>query len=144
MIAHDRRGHGRSEQTWDVNDLDTYVDDLAALFEALDVRDAVMAGHSTGGGEVCRFIGLHGTEHVAKAVFVSTIAPLMLKTVSNPEGTPIEVFDGLRASTRDNRPQFFRDLSLPSYGHKCPGAQVSEGVRDSLWLKGMVAGITGA
>jgi non-heme chloroperoxidase len=144
VIAHDRRGHGRSEQTWDGNDLDTYADDLAALLTMLDVRDAMLVGHSTGGGEVTRYVGRHGTGRVAKVVLVSAIPPLMLKTDANPEGTPIEVFDGLRASTRDNRSQFFRDLSLPFYGYNRPGAKVSEGVRDSFWLQGMLAGITAA
>ncbi len=144
VIAHDRRGHGRSDQTWDGNDMDTYADDLAALFEALDLRDAVLIGHSTGGGEVTRYIGRHGTGRVARAVLISAIPPLMLKTDANPEGTPIEVFDAIRTGTRDNRAQYFRDLSLPFYGYNRPGAQVSEGVRESFWLQGMMAGITGA
>jgi non-heme chloroperoxidase len=144
VIAHDRRGHGRSEQTWDGNDMDTYADDLAALFEALDLHDAVLVGHSTGGGEVTRYIGRHGTGRVAKAVLISAIPPLMLKTGTNPEGTPIDVFDAIRTGTRDNRAQYFRDLSLPFYGYNRPGAQVSEGVRESFWLQGMMASIKGA
>lgn len=144
VIAHDRRGHGRSDQTWAGNDMDTYADDLAALFEALDLRDAVLIGHSTGGGEVTRYIGRHGTRRVAKAVLVSAIPPLMLKTDANPAGTPIEVFDAIRTGTRDNRAQYFRDLSLPFYGYNRPGARVSEGVRESFWLQGMMASITGA
>ncbi len=144
VIAHDRRGHGRSDQTWAGNDMDTYADDLAALFEALDLRDAVLIGHSTGGGEVTRYIGRHGTGRVARAVLISAIPPLMLKTDANPDGTPIEVFDAIRTGTRDNRAQYFRDLSLPFYGYNRPGARVSEGVRESFWLQGMMAGITGA
>lgn len=144
VIAHDRRGHGRSDQTWAGNDMDTYADDLAALFEALDLRGAVLIGHSTGGGEVTRYIGRHGTGRVARAVLISAIPPLMLKTDANPDGTPIEVFDAIRTGTRDNRAQYFRDLSLPFYGYNRPGARVSEGVRESFWLQGMMAGITGA
>ena len=144
VIAHDRRSHGRSDQTWDGNDMDTFADDLAALMTTLDLHDAVLVGHSTGGGEVTRYIGRHGTSRVAKAVLVSAIPPLMLKTDANPGGLPIAVFDGLREGTRDNRAQFFRDLSLPFYGYNRPGAQVSEAVRDSFWLQGMLAGIKGA
>ncbi|HEX6510291.1 MAG TPA: alpha/beta hydrolase, partial [Chloroflexota bacterium] len=143
VVAHDRRGHGRSEQTWEGNDLDTYADDLAVLLNTLDLRDVVLVGHSTGGGEVTRYVGRHGTGRVAKVVLVGAIAPLMLKTPANPEGTPIEVFDSIRAGVRDNRAQFFRDLSLPFYGYNRPGAKVSEGVRDSFWLQGMLAGIKG-
>jgi non-heme chloroperoxidase len=139
-IAHDRRGHGRSAQTWDGNDLDTYADDLAKLTEALDLKDAVHVGHSTGGGEVARYIGRHGTKRVAKAVLISAIPPLMLKTASNPGGLPIEVFDGLRASTQADRAQFFKDLSAPFYGANRPGAKVSDGLRESFWRQGMVAG----
>jgi non-heme chloroperoxidase len=144
VIAHDRRGHGRSEQTWGGNDMDTYADDLAALLNMLDVRDAMLVGHSTGGGEVARYVGRYGTGRVARVVLVSAITPFLLKTDSNPEGVPIELFDGLRASTRDNRAQFFRDLSMPFYGYNRPGAKVSEGVRDSFWLQGMLAGIPAA
>lgn len=143
VIAHDRRSHGRSDQTWDGNDMDTYADDLAALFEALDLRDAIMIGHSTGGGEVTRFIGRHGTSRVAKAVLVSAIPPLMLKTAANPGGLPIEAFDELRKSTFDNGAQFFRDLSLPFYGYNRPGANVSEGIRDWFWWQSMQGGIKG-
>ncbi len=144
VIAHDRRGHGRSEQTWDGNDMDTYADDLAALIVALDLRDAVLVGHSTGGGEVTRYIGRHGTARVARAVLVSAIPPLMLKTDANPGGLPIAVFDGIRKGTLENRAQYFRDFSLPFYGYNRSGAQVSDGVRDSFWLQSMMAGIKGA
>src|SRR5918998_2037394 len=120
-IAHDRRGHGRSGQPWEGNDMDTYADDLAALMEALDLNDAILVGHSTGGGEVTRYLGRHGTSRVAKAVLVSAIPPLMLKTDTNPEGTPIEAFDEIRANTLAKRAQYFRDLSLPFYGYNRPG-----------------------
>jgi non-heme chloroperoxidase len=141
VIAHDRRGHGRSSQTWDGNDMDTYADDLAQLIESLDLKDIVLVGHSTGGGEVTRYIGRHGTGRVAKAVLLSAVPPLMLKTDANPGGLPIEVFDGIRASTFDNRSQFFMDLTLPFYGYNREGAKISQGVRDSFWLQGMQAGI---
>jgi len=139
-IAHDRRGHGRSSQPWEGNDLDTYADDLAALVESLDLKDAVHVGHSTGGGEVARYLGRHGTKRVAKAVLIGAIPPLMLKTAANPAGTPIEVFDQLRASVVADRSQFWKDLSMPFYGYNRPGAKVSEGVRESFWLQGMMAG----
>jgi non-heme chloroperoxidase len=139
-IAHDRRGHGRSSQPWAGNDMNTYADDLAALTEALNVRDAIHVGHSTGGGEVARYIGRHGTGRVAKAVLISAVPPLMLKTEANPSGTPIEVFDQLRASVAADRSQFWKDLSLPFYGYNRSGAKVSEGVRESFWLQGMMAG----
>jgi non-heme chloroperoxidase len=139
-IAHDRRGHGRSSQPWAGNDMDTYADDLAALVEALNVRDAIHVGHSTGGGEVARYIGRHGTGRVAKAVLISAVPPLMLKTEANPSGTPIEVFDQLRASVAADRSQFWKDLSLLFYGYNRSGAKVSEGVRESFWLQGMMAG----
>jgi non-heme chloroperoxidase len=139
-IAHDRRGHGRSSQPWDGNDLDTYADDLAALVKALNLRNAVHVGHSTGGGEVARYIGRHGTERVAKAVLIGAIPPLMLKTEANPGGTPIEAFDQLRAAVLADRSQFWKELSLPFYGYNRPGAKISEGVRDSFWLQGMMAG----
>ncbi len=139
-IAHDRRGHGRSSQPWAGNDMDTYADDLAALTEALNVRDAIHVGHSTGGGEVARYIGRHGTGRVAKAVLISAVPPLMLKTEANPSGTPIEVFDQLRASVAADRSQFWKDLSLPFYGYNRSGAKVSEGVRESFWLQSMMAG----
>ncbi len=143
-IAHDRRGHGRSSQPWNGNDLDTYADDLATLVEALDLKDAIHIGHSTGGGEVARYIGRHGTSRVAKAVLISAIPPLMLKTANNPGGLPIEVFDQLRASVLADRSQFFEDLSAPFYGANRPGAKVSQGLRDSFWMQGMQAGFKGA
>ncbi len=139
-IAHDRRGHGRSSQPWGGNDMDTYADDLAKLVEALDLKDAIHVGHSTGGGEVTRYIGRHGTKRVAKAVLIGAIPPLMLKTEANPGGLPMEVFDGIRAGVLADRSQFFKDLSLPFYGYNRPGAKESQGVRDSFWLQGMMAG----
>jgi len=143
-IAHDRRGHGRSSQPWQGNDLDTYADDLAALVEKLDLRDAVHVGHSTGGGEVARYIGRHGTRRVAKAVLIGAIPPLMLKTPGNPGGLPIEVFDQLRAAVAADRSQFWKDLSMQFYGYNRPGAKISEGVRESFWLQGMLAGFPAA
>ena len=143
-IAHDRRGHGRSSQPWAGNDLDTYADDLATLLDTLDIRDAVLVGHSTGGGEVTRYIGRHGTGRVRKAVLVGAIPPLMLKTDKNPNGTPLEVFDGLRASVLADRSSLWRDLSLPFFGYNRPGAKVSEGARDSFWLQGQMAGFPAA
>jgi len=139
-IAHDRRGHGRSSQPWNGNDMDTYADDLAELVTKLDLKDAIHVGHSTGGGEVARYIGRHGTKRVAKAVLIGAVPPLMLKTKANPSGTPIEVFDQLRAGVQADRSQFFKDLSLPFYGYNRPDTQVSEGVRESFWLQGMLAG----
>ena len=139
-IAHDRRGHGRSSQPWNGNDLDTYADDLAELVEKLDLKEAIHVGHSTGGGEVARYIGRHGTKRVAKAVLVSAIPPLMLKTPGNPGGLPIQVFDELRANVQSDRSQFFKDLSAPFYGANRPNAKVSQGLRDSFWLQGMMAG----
>jgi len=138
-VAHDRRGHGRSSQPWTGHDMDTYADDLAAVVEALDLRDAIHVGHSTGGGEVARYIGRHGTQRVAGAVLVSAIVPLMLKTPDNPEGTPLDVFDGLRAGVQADRSQFFKDLASPFYGANRPGAKVSQGVLDNFWLAGMIA-----
>ena len=143
VVAHDRRSHGRSGQTWGGNDMDTYADDLAMLLEALDLHDVVLVGHSTGGGEVAHYIGRHGTSRVAKAVLVSAVPPLMLRTEANPGGLPIEVFDGIRKGTFDNRSQFFKDLALPFYGYNREGATLSEGVRDSFWLQGMMGGIKG-
>jgi non-heme chloroperoxidase len=140
-IAHDRRGHGRSSQPWNGNDMDTYADDLAALVEQLDLKNAIHVGHSTGGGEVARYIGRHGDKRVSKAVLVSAIPPLMLKTQGNPGGLPIEVFDQIRAGVLADRSQFFKDLSMPFYGYNRPGAKVSEGVRESFWLQGMLAGL---
>ena len=143
VIAHDRRGHGRSSQPWNGNDMDTYADDLAALVEALDLKNAVHVGHSTGGGEVARYIGRHGTKRVAKAVLIGAITPLMLKTPNNPDGLPIEVFDGIHAQVLADRSQFFKDLPMPFYCYNRPGAKISEGVRDSFWLQGMQAGFKG-
>jgi non-heme chloroperoxidase len=139
-IAHDRRGHGRSGQPWNGNDMDTYADDVAALVEALDLRNAIHIGHSTGGGEVARYIGRHGTKRVSKAVLIGAVAPLMLKTAANPGGLPMDVFDGIRAGVIGDRSQFFKDLSGPFYGANRPGAKVSQGLRDSFWLQGMQAG----
>jgi len=139
-IAHDRRGHGRSSQPWNGNDMDTYADDLAALTEALDLKNAVHVGHSTGGGEVARYIGRHGEKRVAKAVLIGAVPPLMLKTPANPGGLPMEVFDGLRAGVLTDRSQFFKDLTLPFYGANRSGSSVSQGLRDSFWLQGMQAG----
>ena len=143
-IAHDRRGHGRSSQPWHGNDMDTYADDLAALVEALDLKNAVHVGHSTGGGEVARYIGRHGTKRVAKAVLIGAIPPLMLETAANPGGLPREVFDGIRANVLADRSQFWKDLTLPFYGYNRPGAKISEGVRESFWLQGMMAGFPAA
>jgi non-heme chloroperoxidase len=143
-IAHDRRGHGRSSQPWDGNEMDTYADDLAALVEALDLKDAIHVGHSTGGGEVARYIGRHGTKRVAKAVLISSVPPLMLKTPANPEGLPMDTFDQLRAGVQADRSQFFKDLSAPFYGANRTGAKVSQGLRDSFWLQGMLCGLKAA
>lgn len=140
-IAHDRRGHGRSGQPWDGNDLDTYADDLAQLIEELDLHDIILVGHSTGGGEVTRYIGRHGTSRVAKAVLLGAIPPLMLKTEANPEGLPIDVFDGIRKGVATDRSQFYKDLSIAFYGADRPGAEVSQGTRDAFWLWCMQVGI---
>ena len=139
-IAHDRRGHGRSSQPWNGNDMDTYADDLAELVETLDLKNAIHVGHSTGGGEVARYIGRHGTTRVAKAVLIGAVPPLMLKTAANPGGLPIDAFDQIRAGVLADRSQFFKDLSLPFYGYNRPGAKVSEGVRESFRLQGLMAG----
>jgi non-heme chloroperoxidase len=139
-VAHDRRGHGRSSQPWDGNDMDTYADDLAELVTALDLRDAIHIGHSTGGGEVARYIGRHGTQRVAKAVLIGAVPPLMLKTERNPGGLPLTTFDQIRSGVLTDRAQFFIDLSIPFYGVNRPGANVSQGLRDSFWLQGMMAG----
>jgi non-heme chloroperoxidase len=139
-IAHDRRGHGRSSQPWNGNDMDTYADDLAAMVEALALRNAVHVGHSTGGGEVARYIGRHGTKRVAKVVLIGSVTPLMVKTPANPDGLPMEAFDRIRAGVLADRSQFFKDLTLPFYGYNRPGAKISEGVRESFWLQGMMAG----
>ena len=143
-IAHDRRGHGRSSQPWHGNNLDTYADDLAALMEHLGVIEAIHVGHSTGGGEVARYIGRHGTSRVSKAVLISAIPPLMLKTPANPAGLPIDVFDQLRASVLADRAQFFKELSAPFYGANRPGSKVSQGLRDSFWMQGMQCGLNAA
>jgi non-heme chloroperoxidase len=135
--------HGRSSQPWDGNEMDTYADDLAALVEALDLKDAIHVGHSTGGGEVARYIGRHGTKRVAKAVLIGAVPPIMLKTAANPGGLPIEVFDQIRAGVQADRSQFFMDLTLSFYGFNRPGAKVSQGLRDSFWLQGMQAGFKG-
>ena len=139
-ISHDRRGHGRSTQPWNGNEMDTYADDLAALTEALDLRNAIHIGHSTGGGEVARYLGRHGSSRVAKAVLIGAVAPLMLKTAANPGGLPLEVFDQMRAGVAADRSQFFKDLAIPFYGYNRPSAKLSEGVRDSFWLQGVMAG----
>lgn len=139
-VAHDRRGHGRSSQPWNGNEMDTYADDVAALVEKLDLKDAIHVGHSTGGGEVARYIGRHGTKRVAKAVLIGAVTPIMLKTAANPGGLPIEAFNQIRTAVLADRSQFFQDLSAPFYGANRPGAKVSQGLRDSFWLQGMMAG----
>ena len=140
-IGHDRRGHGRSSQPWSGNDMDTYADDLASLIETLDLKDIVLVGHSTGGGEITRYIGRHGTARVAKAVLVGAIPPLMLKTEANPGGLPMEVFDGIRSASLADRSQLYKDLAAgPFFGFNRPGAKVSQGMMDSFWLQGMMAG----
>ncbi|MFD4585266.1 alpha/beta fold hydrolase [Streptomyces sp. NPDC058423] len=143
-VAHDRRGGGRSGQPWDGNDLDTYADDLAAVIEALDLRDVILVGHSTGGGEVTRYMGRHGTGRVAKAVLLGAIPPLMLKTEANPEGLPMEVFDEIREGVLADRSQYYKDLSAPFYGANRDGSTVSQGTRDAFWLWSMTVGIKGA
>jgi non-heme chloroperoxidase len=144
VIAHDRRGHGRSSQPWNGNEMDTYADDLAALMETLDLKDTTLVGHSTGGGEVARYIGRHGSKRVSKAVLIASVPPLMLKTQNNRGGLPISVFDQIRAGVVADRSQFFKDLSIPFYGYNKPDAKISEGVRDSFWLQGMQASIKAA
>lgn len=139
-IAADRRGHGRSSQPWTGNDLDSYADDLAAVVEALDLKDAILVGHSTGGGEVARYMGRHGTGRVAKAALVGAIPPVMLKSASNPGGTPLEVFDALRAGVQADRSKLWKELAVPFYGYNRVGATLSQGVVDSFWLQGMTAG----
>jgi non-heme chloroperoxidase len=140
-IAHDRRGHGRSSQLWEGNDMDTYADDLAALVEALDLKNVIHVGHSTGGGEVARYIGRHGTKHVAKVVLIGSVTPLMLKSSANPDGLPMDAFDKIRAGVIADRSQFFKDLATPFYGANRLGAKVSQGLKDSFWLQGMQAGL---
>jgi non-heme chloroperoxidase len=141
VIAHDRRGHGRSSQPWDGNHMDQYADDLAELFEALDLTDAIMVGHSTGGGEVARYIGRHGTARVAKAVLVGSVPPIMLQTAAYPGGLPMEVFDDIRKGVAADRSQFFKDLTTPFFGANRDGATVTQGTRDSFWLQGMMGGL---
>ncbi len=141
VIAHDRRGHGRSTQTWDGNDMDTYADDLAQLTEKLDLKNAIHVGHSTGGGEVARYLGRHGSKRVAKAVLIGAVPPLMVKTAANPGGLPMEAFDGIRAGVATNQAQFYKDLTLPFYGYNRPGAKISEGIREHFWLQGMTGGV---
>jgi non-heme chloroperoxidase len=140
-IAHDRRGHGRSGQPWHGNNMDTYADDLAALVQALDLKNVIHVGHSTGGGEVARYLGRHGTKRASKAVLIGAVPPLMLQTANNPNGTPLAAFDQIRNSVHNDRSQFFKDLSAPFYGANRPGAKVSQGLRDSFWLQGMQAGL---
>jgi len=139
-IAHDRRGHGRSSQPWNGNEMDTYADDLAALAETLDLKNAIHVGHSTGGGEVAHYIGRYGTSRVSRAVLIGAVPPIMLKTNTNPGGLPMEAFDQIRAGVQADRSQFFKDLSVPFYGANRPGSKVSQGLRDSFWLQGMTAG----
>jgi non-heme chloroperoxidase len=143
-IAHDRRGHGRSSQPWEGNEMNTYADDLAELVNTLDLKDAIHVGHSTGGGEVARYIGRHGTKRVAKAVLIGAVPPLMLKTAANPGGLPIEAFDKIREGVLNDRSQFFKELSIPFYGANRPGNTVSQGLRDSFWMQAMWCGIKAA
>jgi non-heme chloroperoxidase len=141
VIAHDRRGHGRSSQTWSGNDMNGYADDLAAVIEMLDLKDVTLVGHSTGGGEVARYIGRHGTKRVAAAVLIAAVPPIMVKSASNPEGIPIEVFDGSRSALTKDRSQFYEDFALPFYGANRPGAKVSQGLLDQFWLWSMQGGL---
>lgn len=143
VIAHDRRSHGRSTQTWDGNNMDQYADDLAELIEYLDLKDLIMIGHSTGGGEVAHYLGRHGTKRVAKVVLVGAVPPLMLKTDKNPNGLTMDVFDGIRKGTLEDRSQFFLDVTIPFYGYNREGAKISEGLRESFWAQGMMGGIKG-
>jgi non-heme chloroperoxidase len=142
-IAHDRRGHGRSGQPWNGNDMDTYADDLAALIEKLDLKNIVLVGHSTGGGEVAHYIGRHGNARVAKIVLIGAVPPIMVKTANNPGGLPIEVFDDIRAKTLGDRSQFFKDLSGPFFGANRPDSKATQGMRDSFWLQGMLGSLKG-
>ena len=144
VVAHDRRGHGRSSQASSGNDMDGYADDLAAVIEALDLKDATLVGHSTGGGEVARYIGRHGTKRVAKAVLIAAVPPIMLKTAANPEGLPMEVFDNMRSGLMKDRSQFYKDLAKQFYGANRPGAKVSQGVLDQFWLWSMQSGLKNA
>jgi non-heme chloroperoxidase len=143
-IAHDRRGHGRSSQPWNGNDMDTYADDLSELIEKLDLKNVILVGHSTGGGEVSRYIGRHGNNRVAKIVLIGSVSPLMVKTADNPGGLPIQVFDQIRANVVAGRSQFFKDLSMPFYGYNRPNAKISDGVRENFWHRGMMAGFPAA
>lgn len=143
-IAHDRRGHGRSDQTWDGNDMNTYADDLAKLMDSLDLKDVVLVAHSMGGGELARYIGRHGTKRVGKVVFISCVVPLMLKTSANPDGSPIGVFDKIRESMVHDRSQFYKDISAPFFGANRPGSKASQGLRDSFWMQGMISSIKGS
>ena len=143
VIAHDRRSHGRSEQTWTGNDMDTYADDLAMLLDTLDIKDATLVGHSTGGGEVARYIARHGTSRVSKAVLIGSVTPQMLKTSTNPGGLPLSVFDGIRANVVADRSDFYKTLAVPFYGYNKPGAKLKQGVIDAFWLQGMQGGIKG-
>jgi non-heme chloroperoxidase len=143
VIAHDRRSHGRSTQTWQGNDMDTYADDLATLLDTLDITEAMLVGHSTGGGEVAHYIGRHGTRRVAKAVLIGAVPPIMLKTAANPGGLPMEVFDGIRAGVVGDRSQFYKDLATPFYSYNRPNAKISQGVIDAFWLQGMRGGVKG-
>src|SRR4051812_14063622 len=144
VVAHDRRGHGRSSQAWSGNDMNGYADDLAAVIEALDLKDATLVGHSTGGGEVARYIARHGTKRVARAVLIAAVPPLMLRTPANPEGIPVEVFDGMRSALFKDRAQFYRDFALPFYGANRPGAKISQGTLDQFWLWSMQSGLENA
>jgi non-heme chloroperoxidase len=144
VVAHDRRGHGRSSQASSGNDMDGYADDLAAVIEALDLKDAILVGHSTGGGEVARYIGRHGTKRVAKAILIAAVPPIMLKSAANPEGLPMEVFDSMRSSLTKDRSQFYKDLATQFYGANRPGAKVSQGILDQFWLWSMQAGLKNA
>ncbi len=140
-IAHDRRGHGRSSQPWNGNDMDTYADDLAELLKTLDLKGVTLIGHSTGGGEVARYIGRHGTKRVARVVLMGSVTPLMLKTKANPGGLPLDVFDGIRAGVSADRSQFFKDLTTPFYGANRKGHKVTQGMRDAFWFQGMQGGL---
>jgi len=141
VVAHDRRGHGRSTQTWGGHEMDTYADDLKALVDALDLKDAIHVGHSTGGGEVAHYLGRHGTGRAAKAALIGAVTPVMVKSASNPEGTPLEVFDGFRAAVLGDRAQMFREVPVPFYGFNRPGAKVSQGLQDKWWLQGMMGSV---
>jgi non-heme chloroperoxidase len=143
VIAHDRRSHGRSSQTGTGNEMDTYADDLAAVIDSLDLKDAMLVGHSTGGGEISHYVGRHGTKRVAKMVLISAVPPLMLKTEANPGGVPIDVFDGIRTNTANDRSQFFKDLAMPFYGYNRPDAKLQQAVIDEFWREGMMGSVLG-